>query len=181
MPCWTVATARALADAAAFVAAIVTCPTQILPGWRVRVLARAEIQTLVCHPGVSTAPSSVSSGLNAYNATAADAFLPYAVTVVGGHASADNPWAGAPQVRRPAVCSSPQPSPAPTPEPPRQEWLPAGPWLVVRGPVPPQSNAPVHCWCAASLRGHSTEITLRRSWRFDDKNAQMPPQAVPTW
>src|SRR5260370_22109580 len=115
------------------------------------------------------------------NATAADGFLPSAVTVVGGHASADNPWAGAPQVRRPAVCSSPQPSPAPIPEPPRQEWLPAGQWLVVRGPVPPQSNAPAHYLGAASPRRHSTETILLRRRRFDGQNARMPPQAVPAW
>src|SRR5260370_14339859 len=115
------------------------------------------------------------------NATAAAGFLHSAVTVVGGHASLDNPWAGAPQVRRPAVCSSPQPSPAPIPEPPRQEWLPAGQWLVVRGPVPPQSNAPAHYWCAASPRRHSTETILLRRWRFDGQNARMPPQAVPAW
>src|SRR5258707_6318591 len=115
------------------------------------------------------------------NATAADAFLPSAVTVVGGHASADNPWAGAPQVRRRAVCSSPQPSPAPIPEPRRQEWPPAGPWLVVRGPVRPQSNAPAHYCCAASPRRHNTETILLRRGRFDGKNARMPPQPIPAW
>src|SRR5260370_34029750 len=85
------------------------------------------------------------------SATAGDEFLLAVVTVVGGHASADNPWAGAPQVRRRAVCSSPQPSPARTPEPRRQQWPHVGPWLFAHGPVRPRRRVPAHCWLSAIL------------------------------